>query len=422
MNTIQFLNENSIEELQRKGIKSNYVEALNVYILNYEQIPPSGAFSKNHPVIVECRNLVLRDKPWRIVGQSFVRFFNWNEDVEETKRMSQMMAKGKVTASVKLDGSLIMVVFDPELDRWHIFTRGSNADGNPFRGLSNVLSFDMAGQEEKTTKKITRANTFDANDSSNTFGARVRKYLDFDKLDRNFVYVFEICTPCAHITRYETEFLSLLMVRDKRTGREIPIDGFDVVSKPETFTPTTITDVYDRLKKMPVDFEGYVLSYVADEDCVVDERQRFAGDVIRMKVKSDTYVALHHVGTKQYTLDDIVRIVVSGEMAEVVATIPEYKEYLDHVSVVLDEHIADILDIFNKYYTLSRRDYAPLVKDHPYAWFLFEMHSNNDIKNHIKQRFAEVTSKTSETVQSNSSRVINSFKKAYYPDKKSDKK
>jgi len=401
MNTIQFLNEHSLEELEKKGVKSNYIAAYNFYILNYEQIPPDGAFPKNHPIIVESRNLVLRDKPWRIIGQSFTRFFNWNEDAEETKRMTDMMAKGKVTASEKLDGSLITVLFDRELDTWHILTRGAYADTNPFRGLANTLAFVQVEEEKATTKKISSAKI----DSTDTFGAHVRRFLDFEKLDKNYTYVFEICTPGAHITKYSEESLTLLMVRDKRSGKEVPIDNFDIAPKPAKFTPRSIVEVSDMIEKKPIDFEGYVLSYVSEEDVIVDGRQRSVGDVIRMKVKSETYVSLHHLGIKHYNLEDLIRIVVSGEKDEVAATIPEYKDYLDHVEENLDKHVADVLKVYDEYKTLPRSAYAQHVKNHPYSWLLFDMFVNGHIRDNVKQRLAEV----------NLSRVVNSFKKVYYP-------
>jgi len=340
----------------------------------------------------------LRDKPWRVIGQSFPRFFNWNEDQEETKRMTEMMSKGKVTASEKLDGSLITVLFDRELDTWHILTRGAYADTNPFRGLANVLSF--VDDEKKTTKKISSYQY----DPTDTFGSRVRRFLDFEKLDKSYIYVFELCTPGAHVTKYKEESLVLLMVRDTRNGKELPIDNFDIAPKPEKFTPRSIVDVSDMIENKPIDFEGYVLSYVCDEDCVVDGRQRVVGDVIRMKVKSRTYLSLHFLGVKTYTLDDLIRIVASGEKDEVAATIPQYKEYLDNVAENFDNHIGDVAKLYDEHKTLSRPDYAQHVKNHPYAWLLFEMFANENIRMNIKQKIAET----------NPFRVITSFKKVYY--------
>ena len=160
--TLQFLNEFGVDALSKKNIKVARIESKNVWVLNYEQVESSkDGFRKQHPINRQCRNLIVRDQPWRIVSQSFRRFFNWGEDVEETKNMIEQMEKGKVTAREKFDGSLITVThFDGQ---WNIFTRGAEADGNPFRGMGS--SFGTA-----------------ENDTS-TFGSRVRQHVNMNELD-----------------------------------------------------------------------------------------------------------------------------------------------------------------------------------------------------------------------------------------------
>jgi len=61
------------------GIESREWEDL--VILNYNQIESP----KTHPIVQECRQLILRKNTWDIVFMSFQRFFNYGENLEETK-------------------------------------------------------------------------------------------------------------------------------------------------------------------------------------------------------------------------------------------------------------------------------------------------------------------------------------------------
>jgi hypothetical protein len=65
-NSLSSLNENY-------GIKTTIRDDL--VILNYSQIDSP----KKHPIVMECRGLVLEIPSYRIVARSFPRFFNWGE-------------------------------------------------------------------------------------------------------------------------------------------------------------------------------------------------------------------------------------------------------------------------------------------------------------------------------------------------------
>lgn len=344
--TLAYLNffadeKSAIDAISHQNIKVARIEPLNAYILNYDQIEsnPTG-FKKRHPIIRECRNLVVRYTPsyqWQIIGKSFSRFFNWGESPEDAHMMDHFFANDQVTAFEKLDGSLILISYiDGE---WRVFTRGSYADTNPFRGtLTTQIS------------------------ESDTFGSRVRQYVDLSKLDPAYYYVFELCTPGAHITKYDMEFLALLAVVNSTTLDEVPYplpEKFTMISpdptipirQPASFHIHSFNELQQILALQAPDFEGYVLL------------ARLPGTDIhfRIKVKSESYVTMHHLGTKTFTLEDLCRVVVTGEEAEVSGILTAHKTILEKLTNLYRDATDAIVSFYLDNAMLTRKVYAQYV-------------------------------------------------------------
>lgn len=163
-------------------------------VLNYNQIESP----KNHPVSNECRGLKL-DSDGNIVSRSFSRFFNYGEcDTVESFKFDD------VTVFEKADGSLVMLYWCPQTNRWEISTRGmAFAEGNHVFGLKTDWTFREA---------ILDAMNFSEDDFQkcmNTF-------------DKEFTYVTEYISPFNRIvTKYETPMMILLAVIHNKTGEEI---------------------------------------------------------------------------------------------------------------------------------------------------------------------------------------------------------
>lgn len=360
--TIDYLNsfpdeKSAIEAISTQNIRVARIAPVNAYILNYEQIEsnPQG-FKKRHPVVRECRNLVVRynneNNRWSIIGKSFSRFFNWGESPDDAMVMQKHFDEGNVTAFEKLDGSLILISYiDGD---WRIFTRGSFADTNPFRGTLTDLPVS-------------------SNPSNNdTFGSRVRQYVDLTRLNPQFYYVFELCTPGAHITQYDKEFLALLAVVNTSTLDEVPYplpaeftmistDPAAPIRQPVSFPVRSMDELKTTLDKQSPDFEGYVIL----------ARLPDSGVPFRIKVKSETYVSLHHLGTKTFTLEDLCKVVVVGEEAEVSGVISMHKPILDKLKTTYDDAMNAIAAFYLDNGMLPRKTYALYVcereplPDHP---------------------------------------------------------
>jgi len=98
-------------------IKTNFHPDLPLVILNYDQINSP----KKHPVVRECRGLVLNSSDWSLVARSFPRFFNWGEVPEEM----DFFDFDDFVVQSKEDGSLVIIYFFN--NEWHVNTKGSFA-------------------------------------------------------------------------------------------------------------------------------------------------------------------------------------------------------------------------------------------------------------------------------------------------------
>ncbi len=100
LNTIKFLNENSLEQLTSTYfIKVNKWDKGNLWVLNYDQIDSP----KNHPITNECRSLVVSFDEldgWYVVSRSFDRFFNYGEIQDDSHDITKMVAYEKVDGSI----------------------------------------------------------------------------------------------------------------------------------------------------------------------------------------------------------------------------------------------------------------------------------------------------------------------------------
>lgn len=347
MNVIAFLNEHSIEELERKGITCKHVADKNVYILNYQQLLENK--NKYDPIARECRSLVVRRKTdgrWYVMARSFSRFFNYGENKEETKLVEDNIAECIIQE--KKDGSLITVTYFD--DAWHIFTRGSDADTNPFRGM-----------------KLDK-------DEKETFGSKVRKYIQFPHLNQRHTYVFELCVPGSHITQYQQEHLSLLTIWHSVYYVELDNDAVDddptvkhhvqqhLWNRPECFRVATMDELFTKMNAQRFDFEGYVVRY----------------GHMRVKCKKDSYKRLHLLGSSVMTTENMVRCILKGESDELktISCLSSCAALMDHAIKTIHELVAELEQIWIQHKHLDTKSFAMEVikKKHCLTLLLFLIH------------------------------------------------
>ena len=343
MQVVQFLNDgHTLDELE--GTYHTYIASKNVYIVNYDQIRSN----KNDLLTRQCRSLILRkNTQWELIANSFVRFFNYGENADETKRIQENIQQ--CTILEKKDGSLITVThFDNE---WHVFTRGSDADNNPFRGMV-------------------------PHDSKETFGQKVRQFLSLDRLHTQRTYVFELCVPGSHITQYFQEHISLLTVLEN--GTELSPDVVTAMAmehkwdRPKSYHFESVDDMFATLAQTPHDFEGFVIQF----------------QNIRVKLKKDTYKMYHLMAGTSVTTQSLMRVCLLNEIDEflTIQCLQKFKSNLQPIQEFVTSKLLDIQAVYNEHKSKPAKEYASIVTKHPFKSILFQLyrgHVTFDVPQHV---------------------------------------
>lgn len=295
---------------------------------------------KLHPVVRECRGVVLERGTWNLVAKAFNRFFNVGEDAEDFAKFDW----SDFSCESKEDGSLILLYH--YAGTWHVNTSGSFAFG-PVQGygMSWVDLFWTTSGIDRSVLAGQEATTF----------------------------VFELCTPYNKVVRryadQKTYLLSAFeagqeVARGTLQDLRLRLFGANNVHGP---------DVYDFRSK-----EEIALFLRTQEDT----DKTFEGVVLRdstgrrYKWKTSTYVALHQLKDNGNVLlpKRIVPLVLAGEVDEVVATLPETKSALYEARDMLAGAFADVLARWQDTRGLpTQKEFAMAVKDHPLSGLLFDM-------------------------------------------------
>ena len=278
--------------LDELGIRSLRHPALPLVILNYDQLDSPRA----HPIVRECRGLVLHAETHDLVARAFPRFFNWGEMTEEMKRFDF----SDFTAHTKEDGSLVLLFFFE--GQWRLTTRGSFAQDV------------MRGHDRTWHDAICAALGV----------AAVRDLAG--RLDESLTYVCEFCSPHNTVVRrYARPALFLLSVY--RGEHELPPDEVDRLAGPPLGRPA-------RHSFQDVEGVRAFLQQQASAD------PTFEGVVIRdrhgsrWKIKSPTYLGLHQLSTEgpeAFAPKHLLPFILAGEGSELLAYFPQLRDaYEDH--------------------------------------------------------------------------------------------
>lgn len=277
--------ENLTEEL---GIKVCLHETLPLAILNYSQIDSP----KSHPIVIECRGLILETGTWDIVARSFDRFFNLGEceDLQEAFDWTNFYALEKV------DGSLINMFF--YAGEWHMATRGSFGEG-----LMENCSFSW--------KELFWRTFYNMDLNLNIF-------------EECRSYTLELCSPYNKVvTDYPTPKLYLLNYYDKDNG-EFAYYGFRNFMTPFYYKFTSVDEVIDHVEEL--ERENPTIEGVVLVDCNLN----------RIKVKNKKYLSLHKMrGESGFTMKNLLPFILDNETDELLTYYPEVAPKLEKMRAIL---------------------------------------------------------------------------------------
>lgn len=318
----------SLDTLESQlGIKSNFHDDGRV-ILNYDQIESP----KTHPIVKECRGLVLDSYDWALVARSFPRFFNAGECPSLQSRFNW----DQCLATDKEDGSLILIYYWD--DEWHINTRNSFGSGY------------IDGGDITWRELVLKAMN-----------------VELDNLDPAFTYVCEVCSSYNRVVRqYDTPKIFLLSTFDKEV--ELTHDATDSIGRefgfcmPNVYKFDSVMDARSYITEVAKNdptYEGIVLRDVHNN---------------RIKVKSQKYVELHRLYSNGniFRLDRLAQVVLDGEEDEVLIYFPELTDRINQVKNTLQTAWNEIEAIwFCHHDQRSRKKYAKAVKNHRLCPILF---------------------------------------------------
>lgn len=328
------------------GINSSVHPELPLTILNYDQIDSP----KTHPIVRECRGLVLNKEDWSLVARSFPRFFNWGEVADELALFNW----NNVSAQEKVDGSLcIFYHFGGE---WRVNTRGSF-------GLFPILDNDY------------KKRYFKIDDDKFTWQVAILRALGLNSLkeldgllDPKVTYVCEFCSLWNKVVREYPQpkvYLLTRFVGEEEIGAvDHPL--FHRVGEYKLASAEAVADFVNNHPEAT--FEG----------CVVkDDAHR------RWKIKSLRYLALHRMGGGNgdalWNPVNLIPFILDGEEGELGATLkanhPEVMELFWETKEKVDKAFAGLQDVWTKNWQIDvQKDFAlAIVGKTPFTSILFDI-------------------------------------------------
>ena len=328
METIKYLNEFGLDKLQQElGIKVSQNENYpDLYVLNYDQIKSP----KSHPIVIECRSLVVRleGDEYFVESRSFDRFFNYGEiesDIDITK----------LTAHEKVDGSLI--------GYWY---------SDKYGWLYRTRSMIMPVGQGIMGHKITWGELIERN----------MDHVDATLLAKGVTYILELVSKYNRVvTKYDGERLYLLAERVNSTGEYVTVSNQWV--KPKSYSFDSINHCIQAARELDNLEEGYVLYNELGKPAV--------------KVKSPAYVAAHRLrGESTPNPKRIMDLIIENEQDEYLSIFPEDMELFRPYIEAYKKGLLTAYSIYEEFGVISdQKEFALKVKDYHFAGMLFAMRS-----------------------------------------------
>jgi len=292
------------------GIKARIYEDDNLVLLDYNQIESP----KTHPIVIECRSLILALDTFEVVSQKFRRFFNLGEAPDLVAGMDY----SKSVVLEKADGSLSGVYRNPHTKQWEISTRGmAKAEGEHIMG---------------GTFRERMRSAFGFADE-----AEFQKYFNTaPAINQRATYIFEFTSPENRIvTKYEKP--EMVLIGATLDGREFSLEGLTILAQlmiqdgltvrmPQVFPATDAKALVEMVNA----FENLAEGVVVWEESTGR----------RVKIKSQTYLAAHKLRGNDAvpTRKNMMAVVLEGEIDELLAVFPEFRQYAEPV-------LADVAEV-----------------------------------------------------------------------------
>ena len=296
------------------------------------------------PIVQESRGIIIDLNTLTVVCWPFRKFGNYGESYIDTIDWTTARVQEKI------DGSLIKLWYNDLTKTWSWSTNGMiNAD--EALTMNGVTSF---------MKLIKRATNYGS--------------IDYDKLDKDKTYLFELVAPEQKIViAYDFPYLYHIGTRSNITGEE---SNDDIgMPKPHEYSLRSLDDCLTAAQNLNPDrelrHEGFV---------VVDAAWH------RIKIKSPEYLYAHRLSTyKIYTKKKLLPLIRQNEPAleELLHHSPDSEIYVRYYQWQYAEFkrkvrtaIAKARGIYEEF-NFDKKATAGILKNEPLSSFCFAALGNN---------------------------------------------
>jgi len=301
---------------------------------------------KDHHIVHECRGLILNSaQNWEVVAYPFRRFANYGET------WAAPMDWSSIRVQEKIDGSLMILWWFE--GTWNVSTKGSPDAGGE------------VGDWGFTFSQLFWRTMADRHTAS------------MNVLELDITYMLELTSAYNRVVCvYEgAPSLTVIGARQILPGiayPEIPVTeiniGLPIVRE---FPLNSLSDIEAAsLALNPMENEGFV---------VLDQNFN------RCKIKSPSYVAIHHL-KEGFGARRIIRLIQLGEQSEVLSYFPEYRALFEEISAKIDAMIAGIEKDWAELMVIrDRKEFALEAVERPHPGVLFALFLNkaHSVREHI---------------------------------------
>lgn len=280
------------------------------------------------PVVQEARGIIINTKKLEVVCWPFRKFGNHNESYADKIDWKSARVLEKV------DGSIIKLWYDFELDKWQFSTNSTiRAEKAPIDAFEGLYFGDV----------ITRASNYSD--------------IPFDRLNKDCTYIFELVSPETKVVvEYDLTSLYHIGTRNNKTGVETEEDIG--IKKPASYALRSLDqcvkaaielnkDCNEKKDDNKVSKEGFV---------VVDKNWN------RIKIKSPDYLIMHKLKqTSSITKRDCISMILAADKS--IGVVCESNPNLIPVFKYYEFRLAEAKYQADKLGVLSKSLYREYSKD-----------------------------------------------------------
>lgn len=333
---------NLVEDLKTGTATLPYLEnELGIKIKDYEDRIVLNYFQinspKSHPYVMQSRGLIVRKGTFDVLCRSFDRFFNYGEVEDHSKIINW----NEAIVFEKVDGSLIKIYHDGV--KWCVATRGTAFAESDVGGWG--ITF------EELVLKALKVNNCDE------FNALCDLHLN-----KEMTHLFEVTAMENRVvTNYAGYKLWYLMSRYTETGVYVEQSGNALgigAVLPRYYTFKNNEECLKTAAELPDLQEGYVVYQYGVPVC---------------KIKSPSYVAVHHIRGEGLSPKRIAELVLTNEQDEYLKYFPEDETHIDPYAVKLHDLKHLLVSVVSSYGDIEdQKEFALKIKLFLFSAVLFQ--------------------------------------------------